>query len=197
MLSVDTVAGYATVTSTPVYAGPQWPTFQANLSNTVTLFHNLTLYALLSGQSGGKILNVTSLIMDLFGTSAEMNLPAGQGGYSTAERMRRLGPFRTQSGTRVGLVLDSYLQPTDFVRLAELSATYTLPPRIASRVHASGASVTLAGKNLHLWKRSQYQLWDPEVISNTGTTGTLQYATFEEFTVPQPRRFVARLTLQY
>src|SRR5207247_8973730 len=34
-------------------------------------------------------------------------------------RMRRLGPFRTQSGTRVGLVLDSYLQPTDFVRSEE------------------------------------------------------------------------------
>jgi len=197
VLSVDTVAGYATVTNTPVYAGPQWPTFQANLSNTVTLLHNLTLYALLSGQSGGKILNVTSLILDLFGTSAEMNLPAGQGGYSKAERTRRLGPFRTESGTRVGLVLDSYLQPTDFLRLAEVSATYTLPPRIASRVHASGASLTLAGKNLHLWKRSQYQLWDPGVLSNTAVTGTRQYGTFEEFTVPQPRRFVARLTLQY
>jgi TonB-dependent starch-binding outer membrane protein SusC len=197
VLSVDTVAGYATVTNTPVFAGPQWPTFQANLSNTVTILHNVKLYALLSGQSGGKILNVTSLILDLVGASAETNLPPGQGGYSKAERLRRLGPWRTQNGTPVGLVLDSYLQPTDFIRLSELSATYTLPASVAAHLHAAGASVTVAGKNLHLWKRSAYQLWDPEVLSNTSTTGTVQYATTEEFTVPQPRRVVVRLNLQY
>ncbi|HEV2752190.1 MAG TPA: SusC/RagA family TonB-linked outer membrane protein [Gemmatimonadales bacterium] len=197
VVSVDTVAGFATVTNTPVFAGPQWPTFQANLSNTVTLAHNLKLYALLSGQSGGKIFNVTSLIMDLFGISAETNLPPGQGGYSKAERIRRLGPWRTESGTPVGLVLDSYLQPTDFLRLAELSATYTVPASVAAALHASGASITLAGKNLHLWKSSKYQLWDPGVLSNTANGATAQYATTEEFTVPQPRSFVVRLTLQY
>jgi hypothetical protein len=197
VLSVDTVAGFATVTNTPVFVGPQWPTFQGNLSNTVTLFHNLTLYALLSGQSGGKIFNVTSLIMDLVGASAETNLPPGQGGYSKAEKIRRLGPWKTQNGTAVGLVLDSYVQPTDFIRLAELSATYTLPPKLAGYIHAAGASITLAGKNLHLWKSSKFQLWDPEVLSNTFNTGPVQYATTEEFTVPQPRRIVVRLTLQY
>ena len=197
VLSVDTVAGFATVTNTPVFAGTQWPTFLATLSNTVTLFHNVKLYGLLAGQSGGKVLNVTNLIMDLVGASAQTNLPPGKGGYSKAEQIRRLGPWRTQNGTPVGLVLDSYLQPTDFIRLSELSATYSLPARYAARLHAAGASITLAGKNLHLWKSGDYQLWDPEVLSNTAVTGPRQYATTEEFTVPQPRRFVVRLTLQY
>lgn len=197
VLSVDTVAGVATVTNTPVYAGPQFPTFQANLSNTVTLFHNLRLYALFTSQRGGKILNVTPLIQDLFGTSGPINLPVAQGGYSTAEKIRRFGPFVTQDGTPVGLVLDSYLQPTDFVRLQELSATLSLPTSLAHQLHASSASITVAGRNLHLWKSSKFQGYDPEVLSSTQTTGSLQFASTEEFTVPQPRRIVVRLNLQF
>ena len=197
VIKVDTAAGFATVTNTPVYAGPQFPTFQANLSNTVTLFHNLRLYALFTSQSGGKILNVTPLIQDLFGTSAGVNLPAGKGGYSLEEKIRRFGPFQTADGTPVGLVLDSYLQPTDFVRLQEVSATLSLPANVARQLHAASASITVAGKNLHLWKSSKFQGYDPEVISSTQTTGTNQFATTEEFTVPQPRRIVVRLNLQF
>jgi len=197
VLSVDTVAGVATVTNTPVYAGPQFPTFQANLSNTVTLFHNLRLYALFTSQKGGKILNVTPLIQDLFGTSGPINLPVDQGGYSLEEKIRRFGPFKTEDGTPVGLVLDSYLQPTDFVRLQEVSATLSLPTNLAHQLHASSASITVAGRNLHLWKSSKFQGYDPEVLSNTQTVGTNQFATTEEFTVPQPRRIVVRLNLQF
>lgn len=197
VIKVDTAAGFATVTNTPVYIGPQFPTFQANLSNTVTLFHNLRLYALFTSQRGGKIFNVTPLIQDLFGTSAQTNLAAGQGGYSTEERIRRFGPFQTADGTPVGLVLDSYLQPTDFVRLQELSATLSLPASLARQLHAASASVTVAGRNLHLWKSSKFQGYDPEVISNTQNTGSVQFPTVEEFTVPQPRRIVVRLNLQF
>jgi len=197
VLSVDTVAGVATVTNTPVYAGPQFPTFQANLSNTVTLFHNLRLYALFTSQKGGKILNVTPLIQDLFGTSGPINLPVDQGGYSLEEKIRRFGPFKTEDGTPVGLVLDSYLQPTDFVRLQEVSATLSLPTNLAHQLHASSASITVAGRILHLWKSSKFQGYDPEVLSNTQTVGTNQFATTEEFTVPQPRRIVVRLNLQF
>jgi TonB-dependent SusC/RagA subfamily outer membrane receptor len=197
IIKVDTAAGFATVTNTPVYAGPQFPTFQANLSNTVTLFHNLRLYALFTGQSGGKILNVTPLIQDLFGTSGPANLPVGQGGYSTEERIRHFGPFKTEDGTPVGLVLDEYLQPTDFIRLQELSATLSLPTSFARQMHASSASVTVAGRNLHLWKSSKFTGYDPEVLASTQTTGTVQFASTEEFTVPQPRRIVVRLNLQF
>jgi TonB-dependent starch-binding outer membrane protein SusC len=197
VVSVDTVAGVATVTNTPVYAGPQFPTFQANLSNTVTLFHNLRLYALFTSQRGGKILNVTPLIQDLFGTSGPINLPVDQGGYSTEEKIRRFGPFQTEDGRPVGLVLDSYLQPTDFIRLQEVSATLSLPANVARQLHASSASITLAGRNLHLWKSSKFQGYDPEVLANTQTVGTNQFATTEEFTVPQPRRIVVRLNLQF
>ncbi len=194
ILAVDTAAGYATVTDGPVYYGSQFPSFQGNLSSTLTLFHNLRLYGLLSGQSGGRILNITQLIQDLVGTSAQVNLAPGQGGYSEAERLRHQGPFRTESGQPAGGVLAAYVQPTDFLRLSELSATLTLPEGFASAAHVRAASLTAGGRNLHLWKSADYQGWDPEVLANT--TGT-QFLTTEEFTVPQARRWIFRLNLQF
>jgi len=195
--SIDATKGVATVTSTPVFAGPQWPTFTANLTNTVTIFRNLQLYALVTHQQGGKILNVTPLYRDLIGTSAEVNLPAGQGGYSTTELIARFGPFKTPAGAGVPLVLDRFLQPTDFVRLQEVSATLTLPPSIAARMRAAGASLVLGGRNLHVWKKKGFEGPDPDFLSNTTTTETLQYVATEEFTVPQPRRWLVRLNLQF
>lgn len=197
IIAIDTTAGFATVTPTPVFAGPQFPTFTANLSNTFTIFKNIQLYALFTQQQGGKVLNVTSLYRDLTGTSAGANLPASQGGYTKAEQIAHFGPFKTPSGTPVALVLDRYLQPTDFVRLQELSATLALPQRVAQQLRAADASIVVGGRNLHLWKKKAYDLPDPDVVSNTTTTGTLQYATTEEFTVPQPRRWIVRLNLTF
>jgi TonB-linked SusC/RagA family outer membrane protein len=197
IIAIDTVNGFATVTPTPVYAGPQFPTFTANLSNSFTLFKNVQLYALLTHQQGGRILNVTTLYRDLVGTSAGANLPASQGGYSKAELIAHYGPFKTPSGTAVPLVLDRYLQPTDFVRLQELSATFTLPQTVARDLRAANASIVLGGRNLHVWKKKSFDLPDPEVLSNTTTTGTLQFASTEEFTVPQPRRWLVRVNLTF
>ena len=197
IIKVDTAAGFATVTSTPVFDGSQFPSFQANFANTVTLFHNLRLYASFSGQSGAKILNLTPLLGDLTFTSAGTNLPAGKGGYTKAQFIERFGPFQTADGTPVPLVLDHYLQPTDFIRLREVSATLSLPNDIAARMHATGASITFAGQNMALWKSSKFTGFDPEMLSNTQNTGTLQFPTTEEFTVPQPRRFIVRLNLDF
>jgi TonB-linked SusC/RagA family outer membrane protein len=197
IVSIDTAAGFATVTNTPVYAGPQLPTFQGNLSSTLTLFRNLRFYALFTSQRGAKILNFTSIIQDLSQTSAETNLPAGQGGYTKAEQIAHFGPFKTEDGTPVALVLDRYLQPTDFVRLQEASLTLSLPERLAQRFRASGASLTMGGRNLHLWKDKAFTGYDPEMLSTTTNTGTTQFLSAEEFTVPQPRRWFVRLNVQF
>ncbi|MGH7649759.1 MAG: hypothetical protein ACREND_16720, partial [Gemmatimonadaceae bacterium] len=105
--------------------------------------------------------------------------------------------FQTADGTAVPLVLDHYLQPTDFIRLQELSATLSLPNDLAGRLHASAASITFAGHNLALWKSSKFTGVDPEMLANTQTSGSLQFATTEEFTVPQSRRFIVRLNLEF
>jgi len=201
---LGTTSTVATVTNSPVYAGPQFPTFQANVSTTVTLFKTVRLYGNLTTQRGGKILNVTQYIQDVLGTSRQTNAPASQGGYSHADSLRRFGPFQTVSGQPVGGVVDAYLQRTDFTRLQELSATLLLPPSLARMLHGATASITIGGRNLWLSKASDYQGWDPEVSARSaplGPAGPLsalnQQTNFEEFTVPQPRRYYARVNLTF
>jgi TonB-linked SusC/RagA family outer membrane protein len=197
VISVNQAGGFATVTNAPVYDGPQFPTFQANLNSTLTLFHVLKLYGLVTMQRGGKILNIGQLIYDLQGISAQTNLPAGHGGYSPEEKLRRFGPFKTVDGTPVGLVLDSYVQRTDFTRLSELSATLMMPDSWARALHGTGASLTVGGRNLALHKASDYQGFDPDILASTTVTQTNQFSSSEEFTVPPPRLWFVRLNLQF
>ena len=195
--SIDTVAGFATVTGTPVYTSPQFPTLTANFSNTVTLYRNFRVYGLITHQQGAKILNVTPLYQDLTGTSGALNLPADQGGYSKAERIAHAGPFKTPAGAAVPLVLDRYLQPTDFVRLQEVSLSYDLPVELAQRLRAAGASLVVGGRNLRVWKKKAFDGPDPELQANTVNGGQAQFPSVEEFTVPNPRRWIVRLNLQF
>jgi hypothetical protein len=52
-------------------------------------------------------------------------------------------------------------------------------------------------RNLHVWKKKSFDGPDPDFQANTTLTGTAQYASIEEFTVPQPRRWLVRLNLQF
>jgi hypothetical protein len=90
------------------------------------------------------------------------------------------------------LVNDPYIQDGDFLRLREVSLTFTLPPQLFARVGATGASLTLAGRNLHLW--TKYPGPDPEIHSNIVTT---QFDQTDFLTFPPPRDWVAKLSFQF
>jgi hypothetical protein len=107
------------------------------------------------------------------------------------------GPFRTPSGTAVPLVLDRYLQSTDFVRLQELSAQFSLPDAVTRQLRAAGGTITVGGRNLHVWKSSEWTGPDPELQANTVISRAAQFASVEEFTVPPSRRWLVRLNLQF
>jgi hypothetical protein len=85
----------------------------------------------------------------------------------------------------------AYIEPADFVRLREVSLSYSVPGTFAQRfLRASGASFTVGARNVKLW--SDYSGADPEVNTNTSDT------TRQEFlTVPAPLRIVLRASLSY
>jgi hypothetical protein len=133
----------------------------------------------------------------LEGLSGEVNLPPGQGGYSKEQLLRRFGPFQTADGTPVSGVLDAYVQRTDFTRLSELSATLSLPEQWTRSLYGTTATLTVGGRNLALWKASDYQGFDPQINSSTTATGSSQFFNSEEFTVPLPRLWFVRLNLSF
>jgi hypothetical protein len=195
VVSVDTIAGRAIVTDTAVNVGGQLPRYEAALSSTLTV-RGFRLYAQLDGKFDYKIHNATQDFRDRTAkNSAGVNLPAGAGGYSARERLRRMGPFVTETtGMVVGvpLVRDAYIVPADFVRLREVSATWSLPTSLGERVGIAGSSITVGGRNL--WLATKYTGLDPEV--NGADLQTFLYRA-DLFTIPQTRRVFARLTVQF
>jgi TonB-linked SusC/RagA family outer membrane protein len=84
----------------------------------------------------------------------------------------------------------SYFEPLNFWRFRELTATYTLPDRIASKfVRAQGASIVFGARNLHVW--TKWTGADPEQNYSQGDT----QATL--LTAGPARYYTFRLNLRY
>jgi hypothetical protein len=196
VVRVDTVANKAFVTDTAVNVGVQLPKYEVSLANTLTLRRSLRFYVQLDGKYGYKIYDLTEDFRDRsLANSAEAVLPAGQGGYSTYEHLRRYGPFFAQnSGAGVGtaLVRDPYIVSGDFMRLREMSLTWSLPTGIGERLGIPGSSITVGGRNL--WLSTKYPGWDPEV---NGADGLVNAFRADVFTTPQARRLFTRLNVQF
>jgi TonB-linked SusC/RagA family outer membrane protein len=147
-----------------VFWGHSQPTWQAGFNTTVTLFRNLRLYGRVDG-NGGHLQSNT-----------EIRALHNQG--STEAVIRRNDPqlqvYRAIEADAVGTY------EAGFMRLRELSASYTLPQTIANRMRASGATISAAGRNLSmLWTAAQgwntsrdgevyvpvanQHVWDPEI----------------------------------
>jgi len=95
---------------------------------------------------------------------------------------------------RGGAFSDRLIKDGSFARFRELSATYTLPGRWASRLGASRASITVAGRNLWTW--TDYTGLEPEASFLGGTRGTGS-AQWEQNVTPQLQQFVTTLNVNF
>jgi TonB-linked SusC/RagA family outer membrane protein len=192
---VDVESDVAIVSDTAEFVGNPLPTFEGNFATHLSFFRSVRLYGLLDWKTGHKLHNVTHDFRERAFTSGERRVKMDQ--LSAAERLRRFGPYVTESGEPADAfgVAEPYMEKGDFLRLRELSVTLDLPERFAGRLGATGASLTLAGRNLGLWTR--YGGGDPEVVTYVSGGGLGEFFQADFLTLPQPRRWVARLNLQF
>jgi TonB-dependent starch-binding outer membrane protein SusC len=199
IVSVDTLTGVVRVTQSPTFAGNVLPTFEGNLSTNLTIKRNLRLYALLDTKRGARVRNFTDFFREtqLVRSNARLDTLV----LSKEERLRRYGnpnagqpAFITDStGTpmTVNDVQEEYIQDASFVRLREVSVSYTLPLKWARVMRAAGATFTVSGQNLGLW--TKYEGYDPEIVSNA--LALLNRDDF--FTQPPVQRFIFRMNLSF
>ncbi len=163
----DAPCPIGTYTGTPaprVFWGHSQPTWQAGFNTQLTFWENLRLYARIDG-NGGHLQSNT-----------EIRALHNQG--STLAVLKRDDPFLQVYRSIEADAVGTY--KAGFLRLRELSATYTLDQRLAQRLRASGATVSVAGRNLsmlwtaqHGWNTSRdgeiyvdianQHVWDPEI----------------------------------
>ncbi len=205
--SIDETTGIVTVSDDLEPIGNLNPAYEGNFSTNLTLFRNLRLYASLDGKGDFYIYNNTAFFRETQSVRSDNRLDPDK--LSRLERLRRYGNptagqpafvrERLVSGfpttATVNEVRDAFVEKGDFLKLREVSVTYTLPTGLASAFRASGASITLAGQNLATW--TNYSGFDPEVISNIAATGLNAFTRTDFLTLPTPRRFIVRLNAQF
>ena len=197
--SIDVANNRVIVSDTLAPMGNLFPTLEWNLTNTVTLFKNLRVNALLDAKRDFIVMNNTAFFRET--QLVRSNLRLDPTLLSAEERLRRYGnltagqpAFVTNKGnpSTVNDVRDAYLERGDFVRLREVSATYSLPNSLTRRLRGvvDGASVTFAMQNVRLW--TDYSGQDPEVNSQTGA-----FSREDFLTQPNPRKTVLRFNLTF
>ena len=197
--SIDVAANKVIVNDTLTPIGNILPTLEWNLTNTVTLFKNFRFSALLDAKRDFLVQNFTDYFRETQIVRSNRRLDPTV--LSPYERLRRYGDqtpgnpaFVTVTGKSetVSNVTDAYLQPGDFLRLREVSATYTLPTKALASIRGfiQSASITLAMQNVKLW--SNYGGPDPEVIGDGGA-----FSRFDFLTLPTPKTTVLRMNLTF
>ncbi len=183
-----TNAAGAVQLDTAQYLGQPVPAHEFGFSNTVTLFRYFRLYALLDWKTGGQIFNLK-----------ERNRCQGQDNCALTNVGRARFP-QTAADTLLNKELAVYrsasvaaywIQPSDFVKLREVSLTIEIPRRYAQLMRVASASVLLAGRNLALW--SDYQGIDPEVNSYGGRN----FVRVDAYASPMTRRLSAGINLTF
>jgi outer membrane receptor protein involved in Fe transport len=195
--SINDATGVVTVSDTLEPVGNLYPTMEWSLSNSFTIMKDLRITALVDSKQNFTVDNLRDWYTETLLIHSRRRLDPNL--LSKHERLRRYGnetPGKPSFVTVTGLsattsdVFEAYLQPGDFVRFRELSATYTIPKRFLNRVRVNNASVSFAMQNLALW--TKYEGPDPEVIAQNGLFDRQDF-----FSLPAPKRGLVRLDFTF
>jgi TonB-linked SusC/RagA family outer membrane protein len=171
----------------PIFRGYSSPRYQATLVNGFDLINrSLRLTTMFEYRGGHLHYNNTERIRCV----SRQNCAGFQDPNASFEDQAMV-VATTQDPSRT---LDGFFQPGSFVRFRELTATYTLPPNVASRyLRARSASVNFAARNLTIW--TNYRGLDPDNDRLAGESGNAPPDEFQ--TLGIPAYFVVRLNLGF
>jgi TonB-dependent starch-binding outer membrane protein SusC len=197
--SIDVAANKVIVNDTLTPMGNLFPTLEWNLTNTWTIAKNFRISALLDAKRDFLVENFTAYFRET--QLVRSNLRLDPTALSPYERLRRFGDltpghpaFVTVTGKSetVSNVIDGYLEDGSFMKLRELSATYTLPGSLMRGIgnKVQSASVTVAAQNIRLW--TKYSGSDPEINAQSGA-----FSRQDFLTLPNAQKIIMRVNLTF
>ena len=145
------------------------PSWLGSLLNEFTLGKKLRFRMLLDGVFGNDVLNLSTRAQNAGVASNSQTFERELLPYGDPRKVAPGFNARTQG------VFQYWVEDGSFVKLRELSATYTLDVPVARRLFKDGIDVTVSGRNLAVW--TKYSGYDPEINlfgTNAGGLGAGQ-----------------------
>ncbi|HEY9225170.1 MAG TPA: SusC/RagA family TonB-linked outer membrane protein [Gemmatimonadaceae bacterium] len=158
------------------------PKFHWGLSNNVG-WKDFQFYGLVDANVGGQVYNQTNQRMYQYGRSSDVD-QAGK-----PQELKKIVDYYVALYSAADPT-EYFVEDAGFVKLREVSVRYRVPQRYGSllrRLGASGASVSLIGRNL--WTSTKYSGYDPEV------GGTI--VRIDSFAYPRYRTFTGSIELNF
>jgi len=163
-----------------VYLGRTLPNFEGSATSTLRFLKNFQFFVMLDSKTGYKKLDGNARVRCHIFDECETNW------YKQGVDPALLGA-QTRSSFYSDIITDA-----SFLKLREVSIQYALPSSWAATLRASGATISLAGRNLHTW--TKYAGLDPEGSFQGGSRG---FGQWEQDVTPQLRQFVTTIHLTY
>jgi len=187
------------------FQGDPNPDWIAGIRNTFS-FKGFRLSALLDVRQGGDMWCGTCGVMNYFGTTQlaadERNNPmyvfpgVMEDGTPNTTEVNLVDPaggvgglYRVRYG--FGGIAEMNIYETSWVRLRELTLSYTVPRSALESLPFDAATVTLSGRNL--WLSTDYPGIDPE----TNLTGSSNGFGLDYFNMPNTKSYGASLNLTF
>jgi len=162
------------------FQGSSVPTRGASFSTEVGFLRHFQLHALLDGRWGNKLDNSTEQFRCLFAICHGLNLPTTSLADQAAASAAFFYGFET-----------GFFEDAGFVKLREVSLTYSAPTQWASHLGASSLSFTLTGRNLATW--TKYRGVDPELSQS----GQFNFSVADFLSQPPVRYFIGRVNVTF
>jgi len=145
------------------------PSWLGSLLNEFTLGRKLRFRMLLDGVFGNDVMNLSTRAQNAGVASNSKTFERELLPYGDPRKVSPGFNARTQG------VFEYWVEDGSFVKLRELSATYTLDVPATRRLFKDGIDVTVSGRNLVVW--TNYSGYDPEINlfgTNAGGVGSAQ-----------------------
>ena len=170
-----------TVADSASYLGTPFPQAEINFVPQLSLGRFARITATLDHRGGQKIYNLTGVYRNaIFLNGSAVQTP--DAGNLQEQAAAQAAAFGLNGG---------YIEDASFTKLREVTVSFFLPQKWATKARAASATLTLAGRNLHTW--TNYTGLDPEL--NAGAQAN--FTTTDFLTQPQIRYFTARLSLGF
>jgi hypothetical protein len=168
-----------------VYQGRGEPRHEGTFGSTFTLGERFRLYGMMDFKTGFKKWDHVTRVRCALNNICRENVAPLE--FVDSDPLR-LAAY--QNSDQMGA---EFIRDSRFVRLREVSGSYTIPTAFAQRFRASRASINLAARNLKTW--SPWTGQDPEARFLSGARGG--FGPLEQNHLPQLTSFVTSINFSF
>jgi TonB-linked SusC/RagA family outer membrane protein len=167
-----------------LYFGTPTPTRHGAFSTSVTLWDRLRLHGMADFKGGHQLFNTNDFVRCTLLRVCEENVNPDIADPIMIAATQIGGDFSAVS---------PFIEDGNFVRLREISVSYTLPDAWGQRIGAGRTHLTLSGRNLHTW--TGYSGLDPE--SRAHMTSGLAVVSNDQGVLPVMPQVAASLRVTF